>query len=209
MLQKIDQTTKEVGTMERDYARERIRVEKGEIIDIEVEGTKEYVERRTEEHLARFGSRRVISGQARKVDEKQNQTLLPGFAADDAPVLDQSTSASDDHVDIPAEEHHTETSTDLVSLYSALFPSGNPKSQYDVISLVTYYYQHYKSYTSLTLNDYSSAFLELRRAAIEQPENLRSSIKNSRTAKYLFSPEDGKFALTTKGEAHIKSLMGS
>ncbi len=207
MIPKVNQIQKEAKGMERDYAREHIRVEKGQVVDIEVEGSQEYVERRTEEHLARFGSQRVISGQANQPRQQSNQAFLPGFAKENAPILVQSISAAVDRSDIPVDAFQTEISPDLITLYSATFPEGIPKRQYHVITFVTHFYGKYKGLNPLTLKDYEDAYAELRRAAVDIPGDIRSSIKNARTAKLLYSPQEGKFALTTKGEKLIKKLL--
>lgn len=191
----------------KNAVRERIRIEKGAIVEIEIEAEEDYVERRMNQYLSTNTDIMVIKGRSHKVEITSDQLFLPGFSVDDAPILVQSTGAPENPSGILNGSNHTQTPEDLTALYSSYFAKEKPEKQFEVICFVTYVYQYLRGYSVLTLKDYEDAFFDLRRAAITTPQDLRSSIKNARKAKYLFSPTEGKFALTIKGEELVRQLM--
>lgn len=187
--------------MSSEYARERVRFGKA---SIEVEGPPEYVERRIESHLNRFGQPQIIRENGQK--QKSEQRQLPGFENEDTPILVESIDVSENGHGNGNSFNYT-LPHDLVTLYLEIFPEGQIPSQYEVISFITFYHQRYLNRPNLAIEDYKTGYTQLRQATVEEPEDLRSSVKNARTAKYLYSPQDGKFALTTKGEGLIQGLI--
>lgn len=136
---------------------------------------------------------------------KPIQMQLPMPVEHNTPMLGKSNGASEIKSGNNGNDTH-QTPPDLSTLYLEIFTEDHPGTQYEVICFVTDYYKTNRDKSFLTLEDYKEAFVELKRATVEPPENLRSSVSNTRTAKYLYSPEDGKFDLTTKGGKLVQSL---
>jgi hypothetical protein len=98
---------------------------------------------------------------------------------------------------------HSDQSPDLVSFYT----TKAPEDQRDEVLMITYFYQKYRGYEHLSLDDYTEAYNDLRRAAVGTPRNMKSSVRNvvDRTS-FLYNPVRGQFVLTIPGEQYVERM---
>jgi hypothetical protein len=116
------------------------------------------------------------------------------------PLLGESNGVpSPDSTDVEAEPKPL----DLLTFYQKKAPKG----QRDEILVITYFYQKFLNYEALSLDDYQEAYKTLRRLAIPEPSNYKSSVRNvvDRT-DLLYTPIRGKFGLTLPGDNYVEGL---
>ena len=132
--------------------------------------------------------------------------MLQGSESQETLNLPESNTPSlaDDGVLAKHEVSQQSSLEDLSALYRETFESEEPANQYVLNCFITKFFHEKLGQSFLVLDDYKQAFTVLRREAVEEPEDMRSSVKNTRTAKYLYSPAAGQFALTSKGEKLLK-----
>lgn len=161
-----------------DWVKVRYRVGDKEL---EVEGTNEFVE----QHRSYFFQKVV------------------GRNEEAAQVIEVSAS-SDDTKEKLITEVIVNTTTALLSLIN-FFLEKSPQRQSDEILVIAYYYHHYRNQEHLSLEDFDKAYDELKRAGVDKPANMKSSVRNvvDRT-KYMYNPERGLFQLTIQGEKYVE-----
>jgi len=176
---------------------ERIRIGDREI---EVRGPESYVKRRIEE-LMRQASQNVQPSQSRVIEQQNAPQII-------------EVSGSQLHEIV--EPQHTLSDIDKKNLQPnsliEFYLNKSPKTQGDQILVVTYYYQKFLGREHISLEDYEEGFKALKRAAVKEPSNYKSSVRNvvDRTnPKLLYNPERGQFSLTLQGERYVENIKSN
>ena len=104
-------------------------------------------------------------------------------------------------------EQQTEITKMSPSELISFFRQKSPNGQKEEVVTITYFYQKVLGRENLTLEDYEEAFAALRRLAVAQPNNMKSSVRNvvDRT-NLLYTPDRGRFALTLQGEQFVEQM---
>lgn len=149
------------------------------------------------------------------------QTLMP-MPVEETPLLDRSNDKGTKQTesDLPTttfQRPESEISRHPVSSNPhnppdliAFFRSKKPQSPREEVLTITFFYQQYLGRQTLTLDDYSEGYSQLRRLGVSVPNNMKSNVRNvvDRT-NFLYNPERGKFSLTVLGEEEVNKLGGN
>lgn len=178
LLQDGTQSPNDSHQSKEEHARIRYRV--GEI-EMEVEGSPEFVEKHSTAFMKTMSNG---ASSHTSIPTSVVQRVEPEIARTVTPTPSAS----------PA---------DLITF----FQSKAPQNQKEEVLVITYFYQHHLGRETLTLDDYSEAYSQLRRLGVSMPTNMKSSVRNvvDRT-KFMFNPEAGKFSLTLIGEHEVSKL---
>ena len=171
--------------------RERIRV--GDY-EVEVEGTPDYVRSRINE-LLNLAIRGNNVGEPNVPEKKQLVRVDDGM-----PSVSEATETVDHLQDVDARELNP---PDLLDFYQ----EKSPTQQKDIVLIIAYFYQKYRGHDSLSVETFQEGFKALKKAAVKEPPNCKSSVRNVvHRTEFLYNPERGKFSLTLQGEQYVESL---
>lgn len=175
--------------------RERIRI--GET-EIEVEGTPEYVQSRINQFFE-MAARGMDVGQAIVSEQEQQLTRVETRMPDQSENIEVVEG-------IAAPEQKRLNPSDFLAFYQEKAPG----SQGDIVLVISYFYQKYLDREDLSLEDIQEGFKALKKAAVKEPSNYKSSVRNvvDRT-DLLYNPGRGQFALTLQGEQYVESMNSS
>lgn len=148
--------------------------------ELEVEGSNELVEK----HRAYFFQEVVGGDKQQEVGEQRVETMQ-----DALPQGSQEMSKA--------------SQADMSLL--KFFMEKSPQRQADEVMVIAYYYHHYRNQEFLSLEDFDKAYDELKRAGVDKPANMKSSVRNvvDRT-NYMYNPDRGLFQLTIQGEKYVE-----
>jgi hypothetical protein len=191
-------------------AREHIRISR-DYVDIDIEGTEEYVERRMNNAMQLV---------ADSLEIIQRNLLVNQTEQEISKQLDMSNAKKPliaEHIEnrevnenlVEPEKHLNGKRESVITSLLDYFLLKSPKSQGDQVLVIASYYHHYLNQEHLSLDDYETAFKQLKKAAVEEPSNMKSTVRNvvDRTKpKLLFNPERGVFALTVQGEEYVDNI---
>jgi hypothetical protein len=172
----------------------RVRVRIGDK-EVEIEGAQDFVSSQTRIILQEMGVR------TEQINEAYNQLALP--ISTEVPEVVEGVFAETVFDEQPSSIEQVITKMSLLDF----FQEKDPKNQRDQVLVIAYFYLKHLRRTELRLEDYTEAFMLLRRLGIDMPANMKSTVRNvvDRT-KFLFNPERGQFALTLPGEKLVESM---
>src|SRR5690606_29398081 len=143
-----DETNQNEYTTSESKEHVRVRYRFGET-EMEVEGPPDYVNEHARLFLSKMADEQVTQAK---------DLLMIEAGEQDTPTLGERAG-------VP---NHREPVAEPMDLISS-FRKKQPKNQCQEVLIITYFYQHYKSFEHMSLDDYQEAFSVLRRLAVETP----------------------------------------
>ncbi len=129
---------------------------------------------------------------------KSVQLQLPFPVEEETPLLGESSDVSS----VIRGNGRNQQPPDLLSVYL----KKAPKSQWQEILVITYWYQQYEHHEHVSTKDYRDAYRMLRRAGVKEPANISARAQDAVDRTYLYKSYEDQYGLTVQGEQFVDSM---